>query len=144
MLVKAFERLAYVTVGGNPSGTSSAAALARTVAEPRVTEVAVSAVRAVDPRASGVFGVDLKENGQGEPCVTEINAGRFLAGTNLLDFTGQHNMAATYVRLGMGEVTAVSDVYDAAADHYMVRSVDELPRIIHANALFEGVHDARA
>jgi hypothetical protein len=144
MLVKAFERLAYVTVGGNPSGMSSAAALARTVAEPRVTEIAVRAVHAVDPHASGVFGVDLKENGHGEPCVTEINAGRFLAGTNLLDFTGRHNMAATYVRLGMGEASPVSDVYDAATDHYMVRSVDELPRIVHARALFQGVGDARS
>jgi hypothetical protein len=143
VLVKAFERLAYVSVGGNPSGMSSAAALARTVSEPRVAEVAVDAVRAVDPRASGVFGVDLKENAHGEPCVTEINAGRFLAGTNLLDFTGRHNMAATYVRLAMGEAMAVPKVYDSAADHYMVRSVDELPRIVHARALFDGVHDAR-
>jgi carbamoyl-phosphate synthase large subunit len=144
VLVKAFERLAYVSVGGNPSGMSSAAALARTVAEPRVAEVAVNAVRAVDPRASGVFGVDLKENARGEPCITEINAGRFLAGTNLLDFTGRHNMAATYVRLALGEAVAVPEVYDAAGDHYMVRSVDELPRIVHATALFEGVRDARA
>ena len=104
----------------------------------------MKAVRAVDPRASGVFGVDLKENAQGEPCVTEINAGRFLAGTNLLDFTGKHNMAAIYVRLGVGEAIAVAEVYDAAADHYMVRSVDEFPRIVHATALFEDVQDARA
>lgn len=144
VLVKVFERLAYITVGGNPSGMSSAAALARTVAEPRVADVAVRTVRAVDPRASGVFGVDLKENARGEACVTEINAGRFLAGTNLLDFTGAHNMAATYVRLGMGEPVAVKEVYDAAADHYMVRSVDEYPRIVHATALFDDLQDARA
>jgi carbamoyl-phosphate synthase large subunit len=144
VLVKAFERLAYVSVGGNPSGMSSAAALARTVGEARVAEVAVRAVRAVDPRASGVFGVDLKENARGEACVTEINAGRFLAGTTLLDLTGRHNMAATYVRLAMGEAVAVPEVYDTAADHYMVRSVDELPRIVHAAALFKGVRDARA
>jgi carbamoylphosphate synthase large subunit len=144
VLVKVFERLAYITVGGNPSGMSSAAALARTVAEPRVVDVAVRTVRAVDPRASGVFGVDLKENARGEACVTEINAGRFLAGTNLLDFTGAHNMAATYVKLGVGQAVAIKEVYDASADHYMVRSVDELPRIVPAAALFDDVHDARA
>jgi predicted ATP-grasp superfamily ATP-dependent carboligase len=143
VLVKTFERLAYVTVGGNPSGMSSAAALARTVAEPRVVEVAVGAVRAVDPCASGVFGVDLKENGGGEPCVTEINAGRFLAGTNLLDLTGEHNMATTYVRLALGEPITLRDVYDAAEDYYMVRSVDEPPRILHAEELFRGIEDAR-
>jgi hypothetical protein len=135
VLVKVFERLAYISVGGNPSGMSSAAALARTVAEPRVVEVAIRTVRAVDPRASGVFGVDLKENARGEACVTEINAGRFLAGTNLLDFTGAHNMAATYVKLGMGEAVAIKEVHDASADHYMVRSVDEYPRIVHKAAL---------
>src|SRR4029450_13672997 len=65
-LVTLFERLAYISVGGNPSGMSSAAALARTVVEPRVVEVAIRTVRALDPRASGVFGVDLKENDRGE------------------------------------------------------------------------------
>ena len=144
VLVKVFERLAYISVGGNPSGMSSAASLARTVAEPRVVEIAVRTVRAVDPRASGVFGVDLKENARGEACVTEINAGRFLAGTNLLDFTGAHNMAATYVKLGMGDAVAIAEPYDASADHYMVRSVDEYPRIVHATALFDDVQDARA
>jgi predicted ATP-grasp superfamily ATP-dependent carboligase len=143
VLVKAFERLAYVTVGSNPSGMSSAAALARTVAEPRVAEVAAAAIRAVDARASGVFGVDLKENVRGEPCVTEINAGRFLAGTNLLDLTGEHNMAAMYVRLGLGEPIALRGVYEAAEDYYMVRSVDELPRVVHAEGLFRGIQDAR-
>jgi hypothetical protein len=105
--------------------------------------VAAAAIRAVDVRASGVFGVDLKENVRGEPCVTEINAGRFLAGTNLLDLTGEHNMAAMYVRLGLGEPIALRGVYEAAEDYYMVRSVDELPRVVHAEGLFRGIQDAR-
>src|SRR4029453_7223038 len=87
------------------------------------------------PRASGVFGVDLKENARGEACVTEINAGRFLAGTNLLDLTGAHNMAATYVKARVGEAGAIKRVHDASADPSMVRSVDEYPGIVHKAAL---------
>jgi carbamoyl-phosphate synthase large subunit len=137
VLVKTFERLAYFVGGGTPSGVSSVASLAKTVVEPRVVDVAVRAVRTVDRRASGVFSVDLKEDADGVPCVTEINAGRFLAGTNLLDLTGKHNMVVTYVRLALGEPVNIADPYDAAADHYIVRDLDTLPDIVHADELFD-------
>ena len=143
VLAKAFERLEYFVGGGQPSGVSSVAALGRTVSDPRPVTTAVNAVRAVDRRATGLFSVDLKENAAGEPCVTEINAGRFLAGTNILDLTGKHNMALTYVRLALGEAPGVGDVHDAVDDYYMVRDLDVLPGILHANQLFDTVVDLR-
>jgi biotin carboxylase len=137
VLVKTFERLAYFVGGGTPSGVSSVAALAKTVVEPRVVDIAVRAVRAVDRRARGVFSVDLKEDADGVPCVTEINAGRFLAGTNLLDLTGKHNMVVTYVRLALGEPVEIAEAYDAAPDHYIARDLDTLPDVFHADDLVD-------
>ena len=144
VLSKTFERLSYFIGGGStPSGVSSVAALAKTVDEPRVEEVAMAAVRATDERATGLFGVDLKENGAGVPYVTEINAGRPLAGTNLLDLTGKHNMMVTYVRLALGEPIGMHGEHDVAEDHYVVRDLDTLPGIFHAEELFEQIHDSR-
>lgn len=144
ILTKTFERLAYFVGGGSsPSGVSSVASLARTADEPAVTAVALAAIRAADERASGLFGVDLKENAAGEPHVTEINAGRPLAGTNLLDLTGKHNMMVTYVRLALGEPVELQDERDVAADCYTVRDLDTVPGIFHADELWEGIHDAR-
>ena len=139
VLAKTFERLAYFVGGGTPSGVSSVASLAKTVREPRVVDVATRAVYAVDRRARGIFSVDLKEDARGVPCVTEINAGRFLAGTNLLDLTGTHNMAVTYVRLALGQTIDVAEPYDTDPDHYIVRDLDTLPDLVHADELFPDV-----
>jgi len=144
ILTKTFERLTYFIGGGStPSGVSSIAALAKTVDEPRVEQVAMAAVRATDERATGLFGVDLKESGAGVPYVTEINAGRPLAGTNLLDLTGKHNMAVTYVRLALGEPIEMQGERDVAEGYYTVRDLDTLPGIFHGEEFFEEIHDAR-
>jgi len=144
VLVKTCERLSYFEGGSQPSGRSSIAGLARTVHEPRVVEVSTRAVRALDPRVSGAFSVDLKEDARGEPCVTEINAGRFITLMNLFDLTGRHNMAETYVRIALARPVAITNVYDAAPDHYFVRNVDAEPVIFPASRFFAGVEDVRA
>ena len=144
MLTKAFQRLSYIASGGHPSGVSSVAALARTAADPQVQEVTIRAVRALGRNISGLFSVDLKEDGGGTVCVTEINAGRFLAGTNLLDLSGKHNMAVTYVHLALGESVGALEEPDETTDHYMVRDVDTLPGVFQAEEFFAGIEDVRS
>ena len=143
VLVKTVERLSYFGGGSQPSGASSIAALAKTVIEPRVVDACVAAVRTLGRRVTGAFSVDLKENARGVPCITEINAGRFITMLNFFDLTGKHNMTLTYVRLALDEPPEVSEPYDATEDHYFVRDVDALPGIFHADELFEGIRDAR-
>jgi len=77
-------------------------------------------------------------------CVTEINAGRFLAGTNLLDLSGKHNMAVTYVQLALGESVGSLEEPDTASDHYMVRDVDTLPGVFQAEEFLAGIEDVRS
>ena len=134
-LIKMCERLSYLEGGNRPSGMSSTPALAKTVCEESVLRFATEAVRAVDDDASGVFNVDFKENRDGVPCVTEINAGRFAMITNLYDFTGRHNMAGAYVSLAMGEPLDVDEKIDVEEDFYLIRELDTLPDIVHVDAM---------
>ena len=142
VLVKTYERLTYLGAS-DPMGVSSIAALSKTVVEPRIAEICARAVRAVDPAASGVFVFDFKENIDGMPCITEINAGRFGMSTNIFDLPGKHNMAVTYVRLALAEPVDIREEYDAIEDYYMVRDVDTAPSVHHADEFFEGIEDVR-
>jgi carbamoylphosphate synthase large subunit len=144
VLVKTYERLSYLGRGSHPGQVSSVAALGKTVVERRVVEVSVKAIRLIDPNASGVFGVDLKEDHRSVPCITEINAGRFSSATNIFDLTGKHNMAATLVRLARGEAVDLDEEYDVTEDYYMLRGLDTVPQIFHADEFFDGIQDARS
>ena len=143
IVIKTVERLAYLDAESRASGTSSIASLAKTVNEPLVVETCVRAIRALDPYACGAFSIDLKANPSGVPCITEINAGRFITMMNFFDFTGRCNMSATYVRLALDEAVDVGDPYDVAESSYLVRGVDMLPTIFTADDLFHGMEDAR-
>ena len=70
-------------------------------------------------------------------------AGRFGMSTNLYDLVGKHNMALTYVRLALGEPVDLRDEYDASEGYYMVRDLDTLTGIFHADDFFDGIEDAR-
>lgn len=141
VLAKMAERITYLDTGG-PSGVSSMPALARTAFDPYVVEVCAKAIRALDANASGMFFIDIKESDGGEPCITEINAGRFATMTNIHDLAGRHNMAVMYVRLGLGERINIRKASDYAKGYYLVRSVDTLPAVIRGDELFRGIEDA--
>ena len=144
ILLKTTERLAYFQAGGNPSGVSSIGAVHRTIFDPRVAELATAAVFAVDRHGSGAFSVDLKEDRHGRPCVTEINAGRFLTGATIFDVTGRHNMTLTFTRLGLGESPGTEIIYDVVENQYMVRDLDELPDVFSGDELSTGFEDVTA
>lgn len=143
ILVKTYERLSYFGGAARPSGVSSIPALAKIVFEPRLVETSIEAIRAVDRNASGAFDVDLKDDACGQARITEINAGRLISGTNLFDLAGKHNMAVTYVRLALDQPLAIDEPYDVAEDYYMVRDLDTLPGVFHADDFFDGIQDAR-
>jgi carbamoyl-phosphate synthase large subunit len=136
---KACERLDYLFAGIMPSGSSSTPRVARTIASDVINELCVATVRAVDPRATGLFCIDLKEDLHGVPCVTEINIGRFFMITPLFNTVGRHNMAELYVRLALGEPAGVSsddrfgDV--GLEETYLVREIDSEPEVLTADEM---------
>ena len=141
--IRCCERLAYYGGAHRASGVSSTPSLAKTVRDQRVTDICLDAIRAIDDDASGVFAVDLKENREGVPCVTEINAGRFFMITNIFDLTGPVNLAALYVRLACDEPVAVQ-LHDEDAEHYLVRDLDTAPGIFSLDDLFTDVEEIRS
>lgn len=132
VLANTFERLARFGADNIPSGVTSLSALARTVVAPGAVDVCRAAITAVAPRASGAFSVDVKEDAQGRPHVTEINAGRFFMAMTAFDRVLKHSIALAYVRLALGEPVDFGDAYDAADDCYMVRDMDSEPAVFHA------------
>src|SRR5919108_3004432 len=118
------QRLEYVFGHLMPSGQSSSPSVARTVHRTDVNELASAAVLAADPSASGVFCVDLKEDADGSPLVTEINAGRFFTTSNFLAEAGA-NMPYEYVRMALGERPEGLARHDAVEpDLYWIRMID--------------------
>ena len=53
-------------------------------------------------------------------------------------------MAATYVRLAVGLPVAIAEPYECDEDHYLVRDLDTLPGIYHADELFDGIDTVAA
>jgi carbamoyl-phosphate synthase large subunit len=143
VLLKTTERVSYFGGAGGPSGVSSIGGIHKTVREPEVVDVCMTAVQAIDRMATGAFSIDLKADRNGRPCVTEINVGRFLTGSPIFDFTGKHNMTATYVRLALDQPVSIDESYDVAEGYYMIRDLDTMPEILHADELSEGIEDAR-
>jgi hypothetical protein len=139
ILANTFERLSYFGVDNIPSAVTSLSSLAKTVQEPGVVALCRDAIRAVAPRASGVFSIDTKDDAWGRPRITEINAGRLFMAMTAFDTVLKHSMALTYVRLALGQDVELDGEYDGVGDYYMARDLDGDPAVFHADELFEGI-----
>ncbi|MBO6575838.1 MAG: ATP-grasp domain-containing protein [Rhodothermales bacterium] len=123
------ERTEYLMGNLMPSGQSSSPSIARTVHRDDVNEIASAAVRAVSPKPHGIYCVDLKEDDDGTPSVTEINTGRFFTTSNFFAAAGS-NMPYYYVRLAFGERVDGLEPFNACEpDLYWVRGVDRKPHL---------------
>jgi len=70
------ERLEYLYPHLTPTGLTGTPTRARIVHDEKVNAVAELAVSVIDVGPHGIMSVDLKEDSEGTPCPTEINAGR--------------------------------------------------------------------
>lgn len=105
------ERLEYPFKHISPSGITGTPSVSRTIRYPRLDEVGQRAVKAIDPKPNGAYSVDAKESAKGDPCITEVDSGKFHSTMPLWGYIAvKHlglpeyaNLADLYVRLGMGE-----------------------------------------
>lgn len=117
-------RAEYVFGNLTPSGQSSSPSVAVTVHREDVNEIATNAIKAIDKKATGIFCVDMKENKQGVPCITEINCGRFFTTNNFFSAAGS-NMPYFYIKMAYGEKLPPLRKYNAIPEGlYWVRMID--------------------
>ena len=132
------EMLSYFAASNNPSGVFSLPSLAKTVADAEALEVNDRTLRAIEPRVSGAFILELKAAADGRLCITEINAGRFPSGATALLAVGAHNMIAMFARCAAGQDVPPADgADDDALDYYLVRDIDAVPGVFSAKQLHE-------
>ena len=86
----------------SPSGVTGATGGGETVSDPILDEIAQKTVLAIDPKPTGLFGVDLAYDQNGIPNPTEINIGRFFTTHQFFTELGV-NMPYTFVKLAYGE-----------------------------------------
>lgn len=130
---QARERIEYVFGNLTVSGQSSSPSVARTVHREDINKIATEAIKKVDPNASGVFCVDLKENKFGVPCIIEINAGRFFTTSNFFSHAGV-NMPHYYIKLAFKEKLPLLKKYNSIPkDLYWIRLIDMGCKLIKNN-----------
>jgi biotin carboxylase len=95
------ERLEYLYPHLTPEGLTGTPTRARIVCEPAVDEMAAAAVRAIDEEPHGIFSVDLREDADGVPRPTEINAGRFSTTVGLWSLQPGSNLVNAAVELAL-------------------------------------------
>jgi hypothetical protein len=136
---RSIEVLSYFAAGNNPSGVFSLSCLAKTVLATEALEVALRAVQALERHPSGAFFIELKETVDGNPSITEINAGRFPSGVTALLAVGKDNMIAIFALAAVGRAITATDPYGSALEHYLVRDIDAVPGVFSATNLLEGI-----
>lgn len=86
----------------SPSGVSGATGTGLTFSDPELDKIAEAAVRAVDDKPTGLFGVDMAYDQQGVPNPTEINIGRFFTTHQFFTDAGL-NMPEIFVKIAFDE-----------------------------------------
>ena len=132
------ERLEYIYPHLAPSGVTGTPAVQRTIHDERVNEVGTEAVLAIDPKFNGIACVDLKENDEGTPFVTEINAGRMFTTSYFFSFASKMlrgdyyaNLPCLYVKLAYKEAIPKLPEYDVLPENvYWIRHIDAPARLV--------------
>jgi hypothetical protein len=123
-------------------------AVQRTVHDEAVNRIGTEAVLAVDHRFSGIASVDLKENRQGVPCVTEINPGRMFTTSCFFSFASNvlrkdffANIPYLYTKLAYKETIPDLPKYNVLpADVYWIRHMDAPARLVKDNVVLGAMY----
>ncbi len=142
------ERLEYIYAYLAPSGITGTPAVQRTVHNDAVNKVGTEAVLSIDPKFSGIASVDLKENSEGVPCVTEINPGRMFTTSYFFSFASKilrkdycANIPYLYVRLAFKEAIPEMPKYNVLPKEvYWIRHMDAPGRLVKDNRVLGAMY----
>ncbi len=132
------ERLEYIYPHLAPSGITGTPAVQRTVHDEKINKIGTKAVLSIDPKFNGIACVDLKEDGEGLPCVTEINAGRMFTTSFFFSFASKTlrkdysaNIPYLYVKLAYDERLPKIPHYNVLPkDIYWIRHIDAPAKLV--------------
>ena len=132
------ERLQYIYAYLAPSGITGTPAVQRTVHDENVNEISTQAVLSIDKEFSGIASVDLKENAQGVPCVTEINPGRMFTTSYFFSYASKElqkdyyaNIPYLYTKLAYKEAVPDIPKYNILPPNvYWIRHMDAPARLV--------------
>lgn len=134
------ERVQYIMAKVAPSGITGNSSFGRLLNDPKVTEVSIKAMDIMfdytkSPK-HGFFTVDLKEDENGNPMVTEVNV-RFVAFTQCYA-AGGANLPEDLIRILDNDSTFDYNFknYEFEPGLIFLRDVDELPIIMKEAQLF--------
>ena len=132
------ERLHYVYPHLAPSGITGTPSVQRTIHDEKVNEIGTKAVLSIDPDFNGIACVDLKENKEGVPCVTEINAGRMFTTSFFFSYASKilrkdyyANIPYLYVKLAFKENIPNIPKYNTLPENiYWIRHIDAPAKLV--------------
>jgi carbamoyl-phosphate synthase large subunit len=132
------ERIEYIYPSLAPSGVTGTPAVQRTIHDDQVNKVGTEAVLAIDPYFEGVACVDLKENKDGVPCITEINAGRMFTTSFFFSYASKlirkdyfTNLPYLYVKVAYKERLPKIPQYNTLPkDIYWIRHMDAPAKLV--------------
>ncbi len=142
------ERLEYIYPYLAPSGIMGTPAVQRTVCDEAVNKISTEAVLSIDSNFNGIASVDLKENGKGVPCVTEINPGRMFTTSFFFSYASKvlrkdyfANVPYLCVKLAYKEALPDMPKYDSLpADVYWIRHMDAPARLVKDNKVIGAMY----
>jgi carbamoyl-phosphate synthase large subunit len=132
------ERIEYIYPYLAPSGIMGTPSVQKTVQDKKVNKIGTEAVLSIDSSFNGIACVDLKEDKNGVPCVTEINPGRMFTTSFFFSYASKvlrkdhcANIPYLYVKLGFKEKIPEIQKYDLLPkDVYWIRHMDAPARLV--------------
>jgi len=119
------ERLEYIYPGLTPEGLTGTPVRARIVHDDAVNLIGPEAVYAVDEKPHGIYSVDLREDSDGVPRPTEINAGRGFTTFGIWAVQDDGNLYEVIVAAAMGEDPELRVMHDILPEGLeLVRHID--------------------
>jgi carbamoyl-phosphate synthase large subunit len=132
------ERLEYIYPHLAPSGVTGTPAVQKTIHDETVNKIGTDAVLSIDTGFNGIACVDMKENSEGVPCVTEINAGRMFTTSFFFSYASKilrkdfwANIPYLYVKLAFKEEIPKIPKYNVLPENvYWIRHIDAPARLV--------------
>lgn len=138
------ERVRYIYPNLAPSGITGTPSVQRTIHDGQVNKIGTNAVLALDSNFNGIACVDLKENSEGVPCVTEINAGRMFTTSFFFSYASKEllknyvgNIPYLYVKLAYKENIPSTPKYNILPEElYWIRHIDAPAKLVKDGKVF--------